>query len=174
MKGAYQDLQGGGGSPTEIAQALANWMVIGFKEAVEDALEVIMRLFSRSSRNLAQNERASLEPDACYSGGSDVCADYTLPQSQRLHARHGWRRGSIPADLDCSVGSNPVSSKWKAYLANRNGDVWFNYIALHCLRPWFTPSLYGADDWKLSSQDGVVSKDGVKADACVRGCCVSR
>ena len=61
-------------------------------------------------------------------------------------------------DLDSAVGNSPTSGKWKAYLANRAGEVLFDYIVINCLRPWYTPTLYQADDWKLSTEDTLVSK----------------
>jgi hypothetical protein len=158
MKSAYQDLQDGGGSATEIAQALANWMVLGFKQAVEDALEVIVRLSGRSSRNLAQNERASLEPERLLLRGDlSFAPTYFAPISAL--ARETWMEAKVSfKDLDDTVGNSPVSGKWKAYLANRVGDVSFDYIVLRCLRPWYTLALYRADDWRFSAGGMSVSK----------------
>ena len=158
MENAYQDLQDGGGSPAEVAQAMANWMVLGFKQAVEDALEVITRLSSRSSRNLAQNERASLEPVRLpVRGELSFAPTYFAPISAL--ARETWMEAKVPfEDLDHMVGNDPTSGKWKAYLANRVGEVVFNFIVLRCLRPWYTPALYRADDWRFSGRETLVSK----------------
>lgn len=159
MKGAYQDLQKSGGSQTELAQALANWMVMGYKQAVEDALEAIVRLSSRSSRNQAENEEALLEPSRLPIRGDGLpfAATYFAPIS--AIARETWMEATVSfEDLDAAVGNSPAGSKWRAYRANRTGEVLLSYAALSCLRPWYTPSLYQADDWKLSAGDAPVSK----------------
>jgi hypothetical protein len=159
MKSAYQDLQKSGGSQAEIAQALANWMVMGYKQSVENALEAIVRLSSRSSRNQAENERALLEPSRLPIRGDGLpfAENYFAPIS--AIARETWMEATVSfEDLDAAVGNSPAGSRWRAYLANRAGEVLFNYAAISCLRPWYTPALYQADDWKLSAGGTLVSK----------------
>lgn len=157
MKRAYQDLQDAGGTPAEISQALANWMVLGFKRTVEDALEIIPRLAGRSSRNLALNEQASLQPERLLLRGDlSFAPTYFAPISAL--ARETWMTAKVSfIDLDGTVGSSPARGKWKAYLANRAGDVSFDYMVLRCLRPWYTPALYRADDWRFSTGGTIVS-----------------
>lgn len=159
MKSAYQDLENSGGSQAEIAQALANWMVLGYKQLVEDALETIVRLSSRSSRNQAEDEKALLEPNRLPVRGDGLpfASTYFAPIS--AIARKTWMEAKVSfGDLDSAVGNSPASGKWKAYLANRAGEVLFDYIVISCLRPWYTPTLYQADDWKLSTEGTLVSK----------------
>jgi hypothetical protein len=159
MKSAYQDLQKSGGTQTEIAQALANWMVLGYKQSVENALETIVRLSSRSSRNQAESESALLEPSRLPIRGDGLpfAATYFAPIS--AIARETWMEAKVSfEDLDSAVDNSPAGTKWKAYFANRNGEVSFNYSAVSCLRPWYTPALYQADDWKLSTEGTLVSK----------------
>lgn len=158
MKSAMQDLKDGGGSPVEVAQALANWIVIGFKLQVEDALEVIVRLSGRSSRNLAENERASLAPERLLVRGDlSFAPTYFAPISAL--ARETWMEAKLSFDdIDSVVGSGPERAKWTAFRANRVGEVSFNYMVLRCLRPWYTAPLYRADDWKISGGDTRVSQ----------------
>jgi hypothetical protein len=159
MKRSYLDLQKSGGSQTELAQALANWMVLGYKQSVENAFEAIVRLSSRSSRDQAENERAILEPSRLPIRGDGLpfAATYFAPIS--AIARETWMEVTVSfEDLDGAVDNSPAYDKWRAYLANRIGEVSFNYAAISCLRPWYTPALYQADDWKLSTGGTLVSK----------------
>ena len=159
MKSAYQDVQQVGGSETEIAEALANWLVLGYKQSVEDALETIVRLSSRSSRNQAESEKAVLEPSRLPVRGDGLAfaATYFAPISAIV--RETWLEAKVTFEqLDTAVGNSPAGQQWKAYRANRNGEVLFNYAAVSCLRPWYTPSLYQRDDWKLSTEGTFVSK----------------
>lgn len=158
MKNAYRDLQETGGSADEIAQAMADWMVLGHKQLIEDALETIVRLSRRSSRNRAEDEQASLEDVRLPRHGElPFGSTYFAPIS--AVARETWMEAKVSLnDLDRAVGNDPASGKWKAYLANRAGEVSFDYIVLNCLRPWFTPALYQADDWRLRTEGTVVSR----------------
>jgi hypothetical protein len=159
MKIAYQDLEKGGGTQAELTQALANWITLGHKQLVEDALETIVRLASRSSRNQAETERALLEPSRLPIRGDGLpfATTYFAPIS--AIARETWLEARVSfEDLDRTVGNDPMASKWKTYLANRVGEVSFNYAAVSCLRPWYTPALYAADDWKFSTEGALVSK----------------
>ena len=162
MKNAYRDLEKSGGSSDEIAQAMANWVVLGHKQLIEDAFEVIGRLWGRSSRNQAQNEALLLNENPPgvglrFYGDMEFAPTYFAPIS--AIARETWMEAKVSfTDLDRAVGNSPPNGKWKAYRANRTGEVLFDYVVLNCLRPWYTPALYQADDWKLNTDDTVVSK----------------
>jgi hypothetical protein len=158
MKNAYRDLQETGGSVEDLAQAMANWMVLGHKQLIEDARETIVRLSSRSTRIQAEDERASLEDvRLSHHGDLSFASTYFAPIS--AVARETWMEAKVSFEgLDRAVGNSPATGKWKAYLANRAGEVSFDYIVLNCIRPWYTPALYQADDWKLSTEGTIVSK----------------
>ena len=159
MKNAYEDLEQSGGSEAELNQALADWMVRGHKQIIEDALETIVRLSRRSSRNQAENEKALLEPARLPIRGDGLTFGPTYFAPISAIARETWMEAKVSFnDLDGAVGNSPASGKWKAYLANRAGEVVFDYVVISCLRPWYTPTLYQADDWKLNIENTLVSK----------------
>lgn len=156
LRNAYQDLVNSGGQPEEIAQALADWLVLGHKQAIEDAFEVIARLSRRSSRTRAQAEHLALNEDPPGVGlrqhdDLPFAPTYFAPLS--AIARHTWMEARVSfADLEQAVGTTaPESGWWRAFRANRAGEVHFDYAALTCIRPWFSPALYGADDWKFAN-----------------------
>lgn len=162
MRNAYQDLAQSGGSASEIAQATANWMVLGYKQLIEDAFEIITRLLVQSSRNQAQNEALLLNQDPPglglrFYGDTEFAPTHFAPIS--AIARETWMQAKVSFDdLDRAVGDVQPNGKWKAYRANRTGEVLFDYVVLQCIRPWFTPALYQSDDWKLRTESTVVSK----------------
>lgn len=158
MKNAYEDLQNTGGSADELALAMANWIALGYKKIVEDALETISRLGVRSNLTRANNEEISLQRTLDTSGiQPPIAPTYFAPISAT--APETWMEAKVSFDnLDQAVGSGPESGRWRAYRANRFGEVSFKYAVLKCLRPWFTPALYAADDWKLGEGDSIVSQ----------------
>ncbi|WP_088889072.1 hypothetical protein [Leptolyngbya ohadii] len=162
MKNAYQDVSQNGGSATEIAQALTNWLILGHKQAIEDAFETISRLYARSSRSQAEREALLLNQDPPgvgfeHYGDREFAPTYFAPISALL--RETWMEAKVSFDdLERAVGNTPGTGKWTAYRANRTGEVTFNYAVLQCIRPWYTPTLYQTDDWKLNDTSQVVSK----------------
>jgi hypothetical protein len=162
MRNAYQDLSRSGGSSGEIAQAMSNWVVLGHKLLIEDAFEVIGRLSSRSSRNQAQNEALLLNEDPPgvglrFYGDMEFAPTYFAPIS--AIARETWMEAKVSFDdLDHAVGDTQPNGKWKAFRANRSGEVLFDYVVLQCIRPWYTATLYQANDWKLGTNSLMVSK----------------
>jgi hypothetical protein len=165
MRKAYEDLESSGADQAELAQAMADWIVLGSKQAVEDAIGTILRLAGRSSRGQVQDERALLEPSRLLlSGDMPFASTYFAPISAIV--RQTWLEATVGFDdLARAVGSGPDSGRWQAYRANRDGEVVFDYVVLTCLRPWYTPALYGADDWRLGDAGPIVSQgngtDGV-------------
>lgn len=170
LQRTYQDLQIAGDSSAEellalagdVAKALADWMLAGYKNEVEDALEVIAALAARSSLGQAQNEALLLSQDPPgiglrFHGDMEFAATYFAPISAIDHGT--WMQGKVSfADFDGAVGNNPPNNRWKAYLANRAGEVSFDYAVLNCIRPWYTPELYRTDDWRLRPEGTVVSR----------------
>jgi hypothetical protein len=174
---AYQDLQrnyqntqiAGTSSAQElqamaadVARALAEWLVAGFKNEVEAALQVINMLGARSSLTQTQNEALLLNQDPPgiglrFHGDMEFAGTYFAPIS--AIARETWMQAKVSfIDLDMAVGNSPGNNQWKAYLANRMGEVTFDYMALNLIRPWYTPALYQRDDWRLLPDGTVVSK----------------
>jgi hypothetical protein len=159
---AYQAVSRGGGSPSDIAQALSDWVILGSKHEVENALEDIVRLTSRSSRDSAQNEALSLNlyPPGVglrYYGEMEFAPTYFAPISAL--ASETWLEATVSfSDLTLTVGDGPHRGKWNAFVGNRHGTVSFRYVVVSCIRPWWTPALYRADDWRLTGSNAVVSQ----------------
>jgi len=91
-------------------------------------------------------------------GDSAFAPTYFAPIS--AIARDTWMSARVSfADLDRAVDpADSMAPKWLAFRGNREGEVTFSYAVLHCLRPWFTPPLYRADDWRL--RDGALASQG--------------
>jgi hypothetical protein len=158
LKNAYEDLRNSGGSQAEIDEALANWSTMGFKDEVEHAFNVIATLQTRSTSTEADFEESSLDPRFLrVSGELPFAPTYFAPLSAL--SRQTWMaaRASF-SELDDAVGEGAASNVWKAYRANRSGEVSFDYAIISCLRPWFTPALYKADDWKFTPEGTLVSQ----------------
>ncbi len=84
-------------------------------------------------------------------------ATYFAPLSAL--SRQTWMAAKVSFhDLDRAVGQGPIRGAWKTYLGSRTGEVSFDYAVVHCLRPWYTPALYQADDWKITPDGSIVSK----------------
>lgn len=167
MREAYEDIARSGGSTDDLALALSNWVVLGYKQVVEEAFEVLARLTARSSRTQANNEALALNADPPgvalrFYGDSEFAATYFAPVSAIDRAT--WLAATVSfADLDAAAGVNSANGRWKAFLAGRSGEVQFNYAVLRLLRPWLNPLIYQADDWKLGDPAEIVSKgDGAQ------------
>jgi hypothetical protein len=158
LKNAYEDLRTSGGNPAEVNEALANWSAMGFKDEVENAFNVIATLETRSSSTAAGLEAASIQDERLrVSGELPFAPTYFAPLSAL--SRQTWMAAQVSfADLDHAVGDGTSSGPWKAYLANRVGQVSFDYAIIHCQRPWYTPAFYAADDWKVSPDGSLVSQ----------------
>lgn len=165
MKHAYDDVRISGGCQADIDHALSNWTVMGYKNEVENALAAMVRLSNRSSRTQAEIEQASLQDDRLRVSGELTFAPTYLAPLSAL-ARQTWMEASVSFDdLNRAVANGPAGAAWKAYLANRTGEVSFNYVVIHCLRPWYTPGLYQADDWTLNAEGALVSRgNGIEGE----------
>ena len=170
LQRSYQEMQIAGASSKEelqdmaadVQRALADWMVAGYKNEVEDALQVINTLGARSSLTQSQNEAALLDEEAHGPGlqaFNDLLFASTYFAPISAIARETWMQAKVSfVDLDMAVGNSPPNNQWKAYLANRMGEVTFDYVVLHCIRPWFTPALYQRDDWRLQPEGTIASR----------------
>lgn len=162
MKNIYQDLVSSEGSPEDIQLALSNWMVIGHKQEVENALETISRLSHRSSILNAENTKFALSEDPPghglrLFGDLPFAPVYFAPISAINRAT--WMEAKISFDdIDQIMKSNPLKNQWRAFRTNRSGEIRFDYIALKCIRPWFDPLIYQADDWRYDDEGVSVSK----------------
>src|SRR3954453_9129792 len=158
MRKAYEDLLDSGAGSADLAASLTDWLVLGCKQAVEDAIATILGLSSRSSRTQAQDELALLEPSRLLvDADMSFASTYFAPISAM--ARETWLEATVSfADLDRAVDAGPDGSRWQAFRANRDGEIVFDYVVLTCLRPWYTPALYDADDWRLGDAGRMVSK----------------
>lgn len=162
MQTAYQDMVASGASDAESAQAYADWTVLGNRVAIQSALETIQRLYALTSSEQAHNERLLLSEDPVGVGlamfGDLIFAPTNFaPMSASDPAT--WLTAKVTFDdLDQAVGKDPKKTEWQAYRANRTGEVTFDYVVVHCMRSWYTPDLYEADDWRLSSDEKRVSQ----------------
>jgi hypothetical protein len=173
---AYDSLVAAGAGSAELAAAHAAWTLSGHKVEIEAALATVNRLARRSSVVEAEAERLALEPDRLLStvDGSYAATTFSPLSAVREDA---WLRAEATFDeLDQAVGDAEPRGKWTAWRAARTGSLRFAYTALDLHRPWFTQTLYEADDWRFSDQSVAANGDGVGGEipAYVRSVYVAR
>lgn len=161
MKSVYESQVLSGGAQVDIQSAMADWIAIGYKMEVEHALMVIDQLTARTSITSAQDEKLSLaEPTGAallHQSNSHFAPVYFSPISAIDQTT--WLRAEVTFSEidDCMAGTDFVSS-WQSYRANKHGSITFKYAILQCHRPWFSNSIYEANDWILPTGHEKVSK----------------
>jgi hypothetical protein len=173
---AYDALVAAGAGSAELAAAHAAWTLSGHKVEIEAALATVNRLARRSSVVEAEAERLALEPDRLLStvDGSYAATTFSPLSAVREDA---WLRAEATFDeLDQAVGDAEPRGKWTAWRAARTGSLRFAYTVLDLHRPWFTQTLYEADDWRFGDQSVAAKGDGVGGEipAYVRSVYVAR
>jgi len=155
MERSYNDSVNGGGTSIDIDKALSDWLVIGQKHKIEGALATLSRFANRSSSISAARDKIALMEDPQgpaiqFFEDRYFAPVYFAPIS--AIARETWLEAKVTFnELERVVTDNSLKTKWKAYRANRDGEITFEYVAIKCMRPWFDPLIYQADDWKFDS-----------------------
>ena len=168
MKVSYEDIKTSGASEMEIRQAWSDWIALGYKLEIENALQTINKLTSRTSVVQVQEESDSLaEPDGMalyHQVNGQFAPVYFTPIS--AVARETWMEAEVSfGDLSIATSNSPYKEQWNVYGSTKSGRVSFEYVVLDCIRPWFTQSLYASDDWKLGKDNERVSTGNGKNGA---------
>ena len=156
FRAAYDDLLLAGASAEELRDVMLGWELEGGKSVVEAARATVERLTSRSTLSAAVAERDGLEFLPVDPSGADYAMTGFAPIS--VLDTSGWVSASVVlGDLDGAVARAPQRQRetWTRWRRGKTGTVTFRFAILQVDRDWFSPQLYGADDWTLS--DEVVS-----------------
>jgi hypothetical protein len=157
---AYNDIDTSGGPHIDLQLALTDWIAMGYKREIENALTTMTRLTLRSSIVQAQDEQSSLEePNGLaflHQSNRHFAPVYFSPIS--AVAKETWMEAEITLnDVDGSMNGTPYRAQWLRYRSGKNVTITFKYTVLDCNRPWFSPELYETDDWKVSEGRSPVS-----------------
>ncbi len=159
-KRALQDAETSGGTPSELHQAVTDWIALGHKLEIEAAMATMNRLTLRSSLTLAENEKNSLEaPDGIafrHQSDRHFAPVYFSPIS--AVAKETWMEANVKlSDMDVAAGKTHYAGPWRGYRSKKEATVTFKYTVLDCSRSWFSTELYQADDWKLDEDHGLAA-----------------
>jgi hypothetical protein len=159
---AYAELEAAGADAGTLTVAAAEWIAKGNKAAIESALSTLSRLAQRSSQPAASMQYYELAPSALLSTASGSYAP-TGFSPLSASATDTWLLAETSVDdLNLAVGDAGPRTKWDAWRASRSGTIRFRYAALEIQRPWFTPWLFDADDWQITS--GAIVSEGNSVD----------
>ncbi|GGS89297.1 hypothetical protein GCM10010176_036460 [Nonomuraea spiralis] len=142
----------------EIEQAYADWLVLGFKSEVESALALLARLARRSSVDDAVRERGDLAEEALPRAGEvSFAPTYFAPLAAVQEAT--WARNAVSfSELRAAVPGELTGLGGTFLSSQAEGTCEFGHTVLELGRPWFSASLYEADDWRLAP--GEIVSDG--------------
>lgn len=157
---AHQDLLAVAASADVLREAMVGWELEGGKSEIETALATVQRLTSRSTLSAAQAEQTGLFMLPVDPSGADYAMTGFAPISALDTS--GWIAAKVSlSDIDGAVARAPQTERrpWTNWRRGKSGALTFRFAVLLVDRDWFTPDLYGADDWTLS-EDAVVSDGG--------------
>lgn len=161
---AYRELAEAGADPAHLAAAYAAWATAGRRAEIDAALATIGRLARRSSLPQAEAERLALTPELlpATADGSYAATSFAPMSAVRDTS---WLHAEASLDeLAEALGEAEPKAKWTAWRAARTGSVQFRYAVLDIHRPWFTRTLYEADDWRLAGDAAASAGDGLTGE----------
>jgi hypothetical protein len=160
MRSVVQALQVAG-APTEVqSQALADWLVLGFKNQVEHALAEVVRLGARSSVMDALSCRMQLDETMLLSAGDLSYAPTSFhPLSSADTAT--WTVAEVSLAELSSCGTHVFPTAVPTLGSTSATVCQFAYATIDTLRPWPFSALLERDDWQLAGGESVSTGDGV-------------
>ncbi|MFJ8629572.1 hypothetical protein [Streptomyces sp. NPDC093568] len=160
MSAVVQSLQDAGASVEVQQAALSDWLVLGYKNEVEQALVDLTRLASRSSVVEAASCRAQLHETALLSAGDISYAPTSFyPLSAANCATWTIAEATFAELADCAAKAfpgTPVMAPSASAAKCR-----FAYAMIETLRPWPFAQLLKRDDWRLPDGELVSGGDGI-------------
>jgi hypothetical protein len=160
MRSVVQALQDSGAAAELQQAALSDWLTLGFKNEVEQALADVTRLASRSSVVEAMSCRAQLEETMLLSAGDISYAPTSFYPLSAANAAT-WTLAEVTLD-ELSEGAARTFPASPVTLGSASAaKCRFAYTAIDTLRPWSLAQLLSRDDWKLSAGELVSDGDGV-------------
>jgi hypothetical protein len=159
MRSVLQALQDSGAAVEVQQAAFSDWLTLGFKIEVEQALADVTRLASRSSVVEAMSCRAQLDETMLLSAGDISYAPTSFYPMSAANAAT-WTVAEVTLDelSECAARTFPTSP---VTLGSASAaKCRFAYTAIETLRPWPLAQLLSRDDWKLSAGELVSGGDG--------------
>jgi hypothetical protein len=156
----HEDMVIAGGSPGEVLSAYQNWVILGHKDVIEEALAVKMNLGRGSSRIMAADDISRIEV-ALDSLGGDVPFAPTLFAPISASSTEHWIEAEVDFQaLEDAIRPEVPRDAWRRFRGRKTGKVRFRFIAVDLIRPWFSTMLFVADDWHLADDQEMVVADG--------------
>lgn len=154
----YEDLVVQSASAAEVQLAYTNWVTLGHKALIEEAIATKLMLTRTISRLAAANDMANIE-HALMATGGDVPYAPTLFTPISAVSPEYWTEAEVDFQaLEDAIKPQISRTSWQQFRANKTGRVHFRFVSVDLIRPWFTVSVYEADDWRLASgPDAVVA-----------------
>ncbi|ONH61767.1 hypothetical protein CcI49_06310 [Frankia sp. CcI49] len=163
MRSVVQDLQNSGAAVEVLQAALTDWIVLGFKSEVEQAIADVSRLSSRSSVVDAMSCRAQLDETMLLSAGDLSYAPTSFyPLSAADSATWTIVEVAFAELSECAAQTFPAAPV--TFGSASAGKLRFAYAAIETLRPWPVMQLLSRDDWRLPDEEMVSGGDGVNGD----------
>lgn len=160
MRSVVQALQDSGAALEVLQAALSDWLTLGFKKEVEQALADVVRLASRSSVVEAMSCRAQLDETMLLSAGDITYAPTSFYPLSAANAAT-WTVAEVTFAELSEYGARTFPAAPVTLGSASAAKCRFAYAAIETLRPWPVAQLLSRDDWKLSAGDLVSSGDGV-------------
>lgn len=156
----HEDLVLAGAEPNEVADAYQNWLTLGHKVDVEEALATKVTLSRETSRVVAAQDRTRIDNALDTIGGNVPHVPTQFTPISALSTEN-WESAEVDLEaLDKAIHGDVDRSDWTIFKGRKTGHVRFRFAAIDLIRPWFTESIYEADDWRLPGADRVSDGTG--------------
>ncbi len=156
----YQDLVIQGAAAPEVQLAYQNWVTLGHKVAVEEALAIKTSLSRGTSRLQTAADITRIEM-ALENLGGDVPFAPTLFSPVSAVSTDHWTEAEVDFQaLEDAIRPEVPRTEWARFRGHKSGKVRFKFIAVDLYRPWFSTAVYQADDWRMSGSDVVANGTG--------------
>jgi hypothetical protein len=161
MQTVVQTLQQSGAAAEVQQAALSDWLTLGFKNEIEQALAVVIRLAAKSSVTEAMSCRAQLDETMLLSAGDITYAPTSFyPMSAAVVGTWTLAEVSLEELSSCVARMFPASPV--SFASASAAKCRFGFVAIETLRPWPFAQLLAGDDWKLSTGEPVSFGDGAR------------
>jgi hypothetical protein len=161
MRSVVQALQATGAATEVQSQALADWLVLGFKNQVEHALAEVLRLGARSSVVDALSCRMQLDETMLLSAGDLAYAPTSFHPLSSANTVT-WTVAQVSLAELSSCGSQVFPTAAPTLASTSAAECQFAYATIDTLRPWPFSALLERDDWRLAAgSESVSTGDGV-------------
>ena len=160
MRSVVQTLQESGAAVEVQQAALTDWLTLGFKNEIEQALADVIRLAARSSVVEAMSCRAQLDDSRLLSAG-DITYAPTSFYPMSAASSQTWAIAEVPLDELSSCAARTFPSSSVTFGSASLARCRFAFSMIETVRPWPFAQLLSRDDWKLFTGENASLGDGV-------------